>query len=87
MPNKKNINTLPANAQIIKFSDKEIKPMFISAAKIHKFVMGVSAKTWANWRTQKIGPKYFVWNGRVYYRVADIEEVLTQNPVKTFSNN
>ena len=87
MPNNKKLNSFPPNSKIINFSDKETKPMFVSAAQIHKLVLGVSAKTWANWRTQKIGPKYYVFNGRVYYRVSDIEDVLTQYPVQTFSNN
>ena len=87
MPSKKAAEIIPAGARIVDLSNSEMKPMFVAASKIEKIVVGISKKTWANWRSIGKGPRFYVYQGSVYYRLSDIEVALGQNPVETFSNN
>ena len=58
--------------------------LFVAARAIGKVVIGLSSKTLANWRSYGIGPKYYVKNGSVYYRLKDLENFFGENPVETF---
>ena len=57
--------------------------LFVAARAIDKVVIGLSSKTLANWRSYGIGPKYYVNNGSVYYRLKDLENFFGENPVET----
>jgi hypothetical protein len=39
--------------------------------------------TLANWRSQKKGPKFYKINRKVLYRLEDLEDFFTANPVLT----
>jgi hypothetical protein len=83
MPRKRTTETLPKDAWLIKFEPGEIKPLFVKATDIDRVIMGLSPKTLANWRSQGIGPKYFLVNGSVYYAFSEIETYFGKNPVRT----
>jgi len=70
---------------IVQFPDGEFKPLFVAADKVGKVIIGPSLKTWSNWRSLKIGPKYYTIKGKPYYRISDLEEHFSQNPVQTHS--
>ncbi|MFH0813083.1 MAG: helix-turn-helix domain-containing protein [Pseudomonadota bacterium] len=44
---------------------------------------GIPKGTLANWRYQKLGPRYYVRGRRIYYFFDDVEGWLRQNPVLT----
>ena len=67
--------------RVINFS--ETTPLFIAARAIGKAVVGLSPKTLANWRSYGRGPKYYLKNGSVYYRLKDLDDFFGQNPVET----
>jgi hypothetical protein len=83
MPRKRTTETLPKDAWLIKFEPGEIKPLFVKATDIDRVIMGLSPKTLANWRSQGVGPKYFLVNGSVYYAFSEIETYFGKNPVRT----
>ena len=83
MPRKRQVEPMPPDAKIIKFGSEEIKPLFVKATDIDRVIMGLSPKTLANWRSQGIGPKYFLVNGSVYYAFREIETYFGKNPVET----
>ena len=85
MPRKRTTETLPKDAWLIKFEPGEIKPLFVKATDIDRVIMGLSPKTLANWRSQGIGPKYFLVNGSVYYAFSEIETYFGKNPVRTIN--
>ena len=87
MPNKRKAEKIPVNARVVDLSNAEIKPIFVAASEIEKIVLGKSKKTWANWRSAGKGPRFYVYQGSVYYRLSDIEEAIGENPVEAFSNN
>lgn len=60
-----------------------IDPLIVAAKDIERVIIGYSAKAAANDRSRKVGPRYFMRNGRPYYLVQDLIEHFTQNPVKT----
>jgi predicted DNA-binding transcriptional regulator AlpA len=37
---------------------------------------GISSKTWANWRSQKKGPRYYKIGKKVFYKMADIDRFI-----------
>ena len=45
-----------------------------------------SEGTLANWRSKKIGPRYYKMGRRVAYRPEDIEAFLFRNPVLTIDS-
>jgi len=61
----------------------ECNPLFVAADKVHRVIIGPSKKTWANWRTEKKGPRYFLVGGKPYYKISDLEEYFSQCPVQT----
>ena len=85
MPRKRTTEPLPKDARLIKFEPGEIKPLFVKATDIDRVIMGLSPKTLANWRSQGIGPKYFLVNGSVYYAFSEIETYFGENPVETIN--
>jgi hypothetical protein len=87
MPNDLAVKHILTKARIVDLSNSEIKPMFVASSQIEKIVVGISKKTWANWRSMGKGPRFYIYQGRVYYRLSDIEEAIGQHPVETFSNN
>ena len=51
------------------------------------FIYGLSVGTLANWRTKKIGPRYYKVNGRkVLYFLHDLENWSKANPVQTIDS-
>ena len=50
---------------------------------IDTVVIGLSPKTLANWRSYGRGPKYYLKNGSVYYKLEDLENFFGENPVET----
>ena len=52
-------------------------------AKLERF-LGWNPKTAANWRCQKVGPRYYQDDlGSIYYKVDEIIEFFTRHQVKT----
>lgn len=45
----------------------------------------IGADTLANWRCQKIGPRYVKIGGRVFYRPTDISDWIERHTVETES--
>ena len=86
MPRKNQVESMPPNAQIIQFGPEEIKQMFVKATDIDRIVVGLSPKTLANWRSQGVGPKYFLSNGSVYYSFSELINYFTKNPVETLND-
>ena len=70
---------------IVQFPDGDFRPLFVAADKVDKVIIGPSKKTWANWRSEKKGPKYYMIGKKPYYRISDLEEHFSQNPVQTHS--
>ena len=70
------------NIQVIEPSEG-FGPLFISAAHVNRVVIGVSKKTWANWRSAKIGPRFYMVGAKPYYRLADLIDYFEANPVET----
>ena len=67
--------------RVINFS--ETTPLFIAARAIGKAVVGLSPKTLANWRSYGRGPRYYLKNGSVYYKLEDLQTFFGENPVET----
>ena len=67
--------------RVINFS--ETTPLFIAARAIGKAVVGLSPKTLASWRSYGRGPKYYLKNGSVYYKLEDLQTFFGENPVET----
>ena len=61
----------------------EPTPLFITARAIGRAVVGLSPKTLANWRSYGRGPRYFLKNGSVYYKLEHLQTFFGQNPVET----
>ena len=83
MPRKHKAAPIPPNAQIIQFGLEKLKPLFVKATDIDRIVVGLSPKTLANWRSQGVGPKYFLVNGSVYYAFTELEKFFGSNSVET----
>ena len=50
-------------------------------------LFGTSEGTLGNWRSKKIGPKYYrVQRRKILYRLEDLEEFFTAHPVLTVSS-
>jgi hypothetical protein len=60
-----------------------VKPLAVSADKIDRVIVGASPKTFANWRSRKIGPVFHMVGGKPYYKISDLESYFFKNPVKT----
>ena len=85
MPRKLPTEPMPKDARVIQFGPEEIKPLFVKATDIDRIIVGLSPKTLANWRSQGVGPKYFLVNGSVYYAFSEIETYFGKNPVRTIN--
>ena len=85
MPRKRETEQYPKNAQIIHFEPGEFRPLFVASKDIEKVVIGYSAKTAANDRSLKRGPRYYMVGGRPYYRIRDLEEYFSNSPVETMN--
>jgi hypothetical protein len=79
MPKKKPDNKI----HIIETPEGEFRPLFVAGRDIGKVVLGLSAKTAANWRSAKVGPQFSMCNGTPYYRITDLEAYFWKNPVQT----
>ena len=86
MPKKSKSETPPREYKIIEFLQGETQPIVVAGKNVDKIVYGYTSKTAANERSLKIGPRYFLRNGRPYYLVSDLVDHFTQDPVETFSN-
>ena len=69
--------------QIIHFPPGEIEPLFIAARDVPKVIIGVSSKTLANWRSQKVGPPFHLVQGSVYYSWAVLKDFFSGGLVQT----
>jgi hypothetical protein len=85
MPRKHQGDPMPPDAQIIQFGPEEIKPLFVKATDIDRIIVGLSPKTLANWRSQGMGPKYFLVNGSVYYSFSELTNYFGMNPIETIN--
>jgi len=68
---------------VVKLPDGEVQPLFVRASDIGKIVIGLSPKTAANWRSEKIGPEFFMVGGKAYYGYSTLQKFFSQNPVQT----
>jgi len=73
----------PNKIHVIEMPDGEFQPLYVAARAIDKVIIGISPKTWANWRSQKSGPRYYKVNGAVYYKISDLEEYFGRQPILT----
>ena len=59
-------------------------PVLVRASKVGTIVLGWNPKTAANWRSQKIGPRYYQDDsGSVFYKVEELLEFFTRHPIQT----
>ena len=79
----RNLNSDKIRNEVRVIDPNEPTPIFIAARAIGKAVVGLSPKTLANWRSYGRGPKYYLKNGSVYYRLKDLDDFFGQNPVET----
>lgn len=63
-----------------------IAARFISAQEVER-IYGLSARTLANYRSQKVGPKYYKCGHRVIYRIADLDAYMEEHAVVTFGRH
>ncbi len=82
MPKKRDLETLDPSAITI-IDIPEPKPLAVAADKIGRVIVGAIPKTFANWRSRKVGPRFFMVGGKPYYKVSDLEEYFFKNPVQT----
>lgn len=71
--------------KIIHIPDGEVEPLCIAGRAAPRMVIGVSAKTFANWRSQKKGPPFFVIDGLPYYPWKKFKEHFSAGRVETFN--
>jgi hypothetical protein len=62
-------------------------PLMVAAKDVERIILGYSAKKSANDRSLKRGPRFFLNHGRPFYRVSDLIEYFTKNPVETTDDN
>ena len=79
----RNLSSCKRKNQVRVIDPNESTPIFITARAIGKAVVGLSPKTLANWRSYGRGPKYYLKNGSVYYKLEDLENFFGENPVET----
>ena len=79
----RNLNSDKIRNEVRVIDPNEPTPIFIAARAIGKAVVGLSPKTLANWRSYGRGPKYYLKNGSVYYKLEDLENFFGKNPVET----
>ena len=72
--------------EAVKAPALEYKPLFVSAGAVDKVILGVSKKTFSNWRSGKVGPRFFMVKNKPYYRFDDLEKYFGANPVLTEGN-
>ena len=59
-------------------------PMLVRASQVGKIIIGWNRRTAANWRSQKIGPRYYQDDsGSVFYKVEELLEFFTRHPIQT----
>ena len=59
-------------------------PVLVRESKVGRIVLGWIHKTAANWRSQKIGPRYYQDDsGSVFYKVDELLEFFTRHPIQT----
>ena len=71
--------------QVIEFPPGEIEPLFVAARDVPKLIVGVSQKTLANWRYQKVGPSFHLVQGSVYYSWQELKEFFSTGRVETLN--
>jgi hypothetical protein len=79
-----------AEGQKVKKSNaikSDTTPLMVAAKDVERIILGYSAKKAANDRSRKVGPKFFMNGARPYYRVSDLIEYFTRNPVETTDDN
>jgi hypothetical protein len=71
----------------MKTDNPSLKSIFVRSSKIDQVIIGLSPKTAANWRSQKIGPVYYVSDtGGIFYCIDDLKEYFSRNPIQTSGN-
>lgn len=70
---------------VVHFAPGEIEPICIAARAAPRMAVGVSAKTFANWRSQKKGPPFMVIDGLPYYPWKEFKEYFSTGRVETFN--
>ena len=76
------IESKPTIIQVVQLP-ADFQPLFVSAAHVDRVVIGVSKKTWANWRSAKTGPRFYMVGAKPYYRLKDLQDYFSANPVET----
>lgn len=64
-------------------NERNEKPIMCARAKVSQYFSGLSPKTLANWSCEKRGPQFFKVGRKVFYKLSDLEEFMTQNPIQT----
>jgi len=69
--------------RVIQFPEGQPEPLFIAARDVPKVIIGLSAKTLANWRCQKINLPFHMVNGSPYYEWQELKAFFSQGRVET----
>lgn len=59
------------------------KPLFVSRGEVGRLFPGLNKKTLANLLSEGRGPAAFRTGRKIFYRVQDVEDWLTENPILT----
>ena len=69
---------------VVHFAPGEIEPLFVAARDVPKLIIGLSAKTLSNWRSEKRGPVFHMVGGTPYYAWGELKAFFSAGRVETF---
>ena len=69
--------------RVVEFPPDKLEPLFVAGRHVPQIILGLSAKTLANWRCQKIGPAYHIVMGVPYYEWHVLKTFFSQGYTKT----
>lgn len=75
-----------APVQVVQFPPGETEPLFVRGSDIGKVVVGLTPKTMANWRSQKVGPPFSMINGNAYYSWQELKKFFGRGRVETIDS-
>ena len=62
------------------------KPLMVARSRVGDLFPGLSPKSLANQLSEGLGPKAYRVGRKIYYRVEDLEEYLTECPITTLES-
>ena len=73
------------DVRVIEPPPGEVEPLFVAARNVPKLIIGLSAKTLSNWRSEKKGPAFHMVNGVPYYEWNELKGHFSTGRVETFN--